>query len=104
MVPQQWLARTTDRRRFDFVVYGATRTSEALCADAKHVYLTRAGRPVPGADARDRVALVAERRRKAARYPELTCGGPQRLVVLATEVGGRWSEECRQFICQACAP
>ena len=81
-MPQQWLARTTapqvspdDRRRFDFVVYGATRNGEALCADATLVSpLTRAGHLVPGADARDGVALAAARRRKAARDPELTRG------------------------------
>ena len=72
---------------------------EALCCDATLVSpLTRAGRPVPGADARAGVALVAVRRRKVARYPELTRGGPQRLVVLAAEVGGRWSDECQQFL------
>ena len=61
---------------------------EALCCDATLVSpLTRAGRPVPGADTRAGVALVAARRRKVARYPELTRGGPQRLVVLAAEVG-----------------
>ena len=100
VVPQQWLSRTTapqvhpgDRRRLDFVVYGATSNGEALCCDATLVSpLTRAGRPVPGADA------VAARRRKVARYPELTRGGPQRLVVLAAEVGGRWSDECPQFL------
>ena len=106
VVPQQWLSRTTapqghpdDRRRLDFVVYGATSRGEALCCDATLVSpLTRAGRPIPGADARAGVALVAARRRKVARYPELTRGGPQRLVVLAAEVGGRWSDECQQFL------
>ena len=106
VVPQQWLAHTTapqvrtdDRRRLDFVVYGATTTGEALCCDATLVSsLTRAGRPVHGADARAGVALDAARRRKVARYPELTRGGPQRLVVLAAEVGGRWNDECHQFL------
>ena len=60
--------------------------------------LTRAGRPVPSADKRAGVALVAVRRRKVARHPELIRGGPQRLVVLAAEVGGRWSDECQQFL------
>ena len=80
VVPQPWLSRTTapqvhpgDCRRLDFVVYGATSNGEALCCDATLVSpLTRAGRPVPGADAREGVALVAARRRKVARYPELT--------------------------------
>ena len=108
VVPQQWLARTTapgvapaDRRRLDLVVYGATPGGEALCCDATLVSpLTRAGRPVPGADLRDGAVLAAARRRKHARYPELLRGGPQRLVVLAAEVGGRWGEECQRFVRQ----
>ena len=82
----------------DFVVYGATSNGEALCRDATVSPLTRAGRPVPGADAREGVALVAARRRKVARYPELTRGEPQRLIVLTAQVGGRWSDECQQFL------
>ena len=97
VVPQQWLARTTA----PLVVYGATQGGEALCCDATLVSpLTRAGRPVPGADVRDGAALAAARRRKHARYPELLRGGPQRLVVLAAEVGGRWGEECQRFVRQ----
>ena len=39
--------------------------------------------------------------RKELRYPELAGQhGRAKLVVLASEVGGRWSEECRQFLCQ----
>ena len=41
VVPQQWLANTTapgvaadDRRRLDFVIYGAAARGEALCCDA----------------------------------------------------------------------
>ena len=81
-----------DRRRLDFVVYGGAVTLVSP--------LTRAGHPVPGADARDGVALAAARRRKAACYPELRQGDPQKLVVLAAEIGGRWSDECRQFLRQ----
>ena len=76
-------------------LYGATGNGEALCCDATFVSpLTRAGRPVPGAAD----ALVAARRRKVARCPQLTRGGPQQLVVLAAEVGGRCSNECQQFL------
>ena len=100
-MPQQWLSCTTaaqvradDRRRLDFVVYGATTNGEALCCDATLVSpLTRTGRPVTGPDARAGVALVTARRRKVARSPELTRGRPQRLVL-----GGRWSDECQQFL------
>ena len=55
----------------------------------------------PGAPSTDGVALSAARRRKERAYPELV--GPHRrarLVVLAGEVGGRWSEETRSFISQ----
>ena len=49
----------------------------------------------------DGVALAQARRRKELRYPELAGQhGRAKLVVLASEVGGRWSEECRQFLCQ----
>ena len=80
-----------DRRRLDLVVYGAMPGGEALCCDATLVSpLAPAGRPFPGADARDGTELAAARRRKHARYPELLQGGPQRLVGVAAEVGGRW--------------
>jgi len=51
-----------------------------------------------GQDGRAGVALDAARRRKVARYPELTRGGSQRLVVLAAEVGARGNDECQQFL------
>ena len=51
------------------------------------------------ADNIDGVALAAARRNKAITYPELSGGdGRARLVVLAAEVGGRWSEEVRKFL------
>ena len=94
--------RRQQRRRFTpTTVAASTSLSTEQRAAAKPSLvspLTRAGRPVPGADARAGVALVAVRRRKVARHPELTRGGPQRLVVLAAEVGGRWSDECQQFL------
>ena len=40
---------------------------------------------------------VAERRKQAA-YPELTRGGPQTLLVLGSEIGGRWSTGARRFV------
>ena len=55
----------------------------------------------PGAPSTNGVALSAARRRKERAYPEPV--GPHRrarLVVLAGEVGGRWSEETRSFISQ----
>ena len=45
------------------------------------------------------VALDQARRRKERTYPELAQPhGRARLVVLGCEVGGRWSEESRQFL------
>ena len=43
---------------------------------------------------------TSARRRKELTYPELSGdgGGRARLVVLATEVGARWSQETRQFL------
>ena len=47
----------------------------------------------------DGAPLQAARRRKERTYPELSgTQGRARLVVLAAEVGGRWSEETRCFI------
>ena len=49
----------------------------------------------------DGAALAAARRRKERTYPELTGQfGRARLVVLAGEVGGRWSEETQAFLRQ----
>ena len=39
----------------------------------------------------DSAALLIAERRKLAAYPEFARGGPQRLLVLGTEIGGRWS-------------
>ena len=52
-----------------------------------------------GAGDRDGVALVAARRRKERTYPELVRPGHRaRLVVIAGEVAGRWSEEAASFL------
>ena len=99
VVPQQWLAHKTtphvgtqDRRRLDLVVYGALSSGGAQCCDATLVSpLARSGHPQPCA------AAVAERRKRAA-YPELARRGPQTLVVLGSEVGGRWNAQARSFV------
>ena len=45
-------------------------------------------------------ALDVAKARKARRYPELSGEhGRARLVVLVTEVGGRWSKEAATFLC-----
>ena len=49
----------------------------------------------------DGTVLRAARRRKERTYPELTGRfGRARLVVLACEVGGRWSEETNNLLLQ----
>ena len=54
------------------------------------------GTPRPGATVRDGGEA---RRRKERVYPELTgVGGRARLVVIAGEVGGRWSSETAHFL------
>ena len=106
VVPQQWLAHTTapgvqpqDRRRLDLVVYGATTRGGALCCDATLVsLLTRTGHPQPCAVQVDGAALQVAERRKQAAYPELTRGGPQTLLVLGSEIGGRWSTGAGRFV------
>ena len=46
----------------------------------------------------DGAALNAARRRKELRYPELLGPGPQRLLVLACEVGGSWHRDCEALL------
>ena len=65
-----------DGRRLDLAVYGATRSSGALSV------------------ATPRSLRVTERR-KLTTYSELSRGGPQQLVVLGSEAGGRWNESAR---------
>ena len=106
VVPQQWLAHTTapnvdpaDKRRLDLVIYGATPLGGALCCVATLVSsLTRTGQPQPCAAATDGAAFRMAERRKRAAYPELSMGGAQRLVVLGTEVAGRWNEGALRFV------
>ena len=106
MVPQQWLANTTvpgvdpaDRRRLDLVVYGASPHGHVLSCDATVVSpLKRNGLPQPHAADRDGAALATARRRKRATYNEVLRRGPARLVVLGSEVGGRWDDEALKFV------
>ena len=60
--------------------------------------LTRTGHLQPCAAVVDGAALKVAERRKRTTYPELERGGPQKLVVLGSEVGGRWNEQARRFV------
>ena len=90
-----------DSRRIEVIVDGLSLFGGAqLAVDATMVSPVRAdGLPREGAAARDGVALTTARQRKQRTFPELS--GHQhrcRLVVLATDVGGRWSLETRDFL------
>ncbi|OLP74749.1 hypothetical protein AK812_SmicGene45628 [Symbiodinium microadriaticum] len=106
VVPQQWLCATTapgvapdDRRRLDLVICGASPMGGALCCDATLVSpLTRTGQPQPGTVEDDGAMLRVAERRKRAAYPELSSGSPQRLLVLSSEIGGRWNEAAQQLV------
>ena len=60
--------------------------------------LRRDGRPIPGASHTDGIAAARAARRKARTYPELVGGRSARLVVLALELGGRWSPDAARFV------
>ena len=99
VVPQQWLAHTTAPGVQPHVVYGATTRGGALCCDATLVSpLTRTGHLQPCAVQVDGAARQVAERCKQAAYPELTRGGPQKLLVLGSEIGGRWSTGARRFV------
>ena len=85
--------------RLDLVIYGATPNGSALCCDATLVSpLTRTGQPQPCAADVDGAALRTAERRKAATYPELQGAGPQKLVVLGSEVGGRFNSDAQRLV------
>ena len=69
-----------------------------LSLEEKKAYAGIAARACARRQPPDGEALAVARRRKAARYPELRRGGPQRLCVLAVEVGGRRCEEAQQLV------
>ena len=69
--------------------FTAPRAWAKRCAATLVAPLRRDGRPQPRAAEEDGAAIAVARRRKEARYPEVCRPGPQRLVVLACETGGR---------------
>ena len=62
--------------------------------------LSTSGEPHPGAADVDGAVLTQARRDKETTYPEHTTSGRCRLVVVAIETGGRWSNEAADFIKQ----
>ncbi len=62
--------------------------------------IRRNGFPQPRADTEDGTRLRVARGRKETKYHELLQARRCRLVVLAMEVGGRWSEEATRFVQQ----
>ena len=70
--------------------------------------LSGLGAPHPGAASTDGSTFANARRDKAAAYPELAQDGVRhKFLVLASEVGGRFSQECtdlvRQLLLHKCA-
>ena len=57
----------------------------------------RNGTPQPNAASADGAQLRTARRRKEQKYAELLQARRCRLVVMAIEVGGRWSDEALKF-------
>ena len=90
-----------DGRRIEVIADGLTLWHGAqLAIDTMLVSLLRRdGSPRRGAARRAGVALEEARCRKETTYPELVgeCGRA-RLVVLAAESGGRWSDETAHFL------
>ena len=90
-----------DGRRLEVVADGLSLWHGAqLAIDTTLVSpLRRDGRARRTAADRNGVALKQARRLKETTYPELSGeDGRARLVVLAAEIGGRWSEETAQFL------
>ena len=91
----------TDGRRIEVVVDGLPMFHGAqLAVDTTLVSaLKRNGQARPRAAAEDGAACKAARRTKDRTYPELSGRhGRARLVVIALEVGGRWSSEAWSFV------
>ena len=90
-----------DTRRLEVVVDGLPLFRGAqIAVDTTLVCpLTREGRARPRCANVSGAAITAARRRKERRYPELSGDNARaRLVVLAAEVGGRFSAETSQFL------
>ena len=98
-----WTFPLAATRRLEVVADGLPLFGGAqLAFDTTLVSAVRSdGLPRRGCAGRDGAALVQARQLKRRTYPELSGDhGRARLVVLASEVGGRWSEETWAFVRQ----
>ena len=88
------------RRRIEVVANGLPLWRGAqLAIDVTLVSpVRRDGEPQPGVDEEDGVQLREARRRKERTYRQLMQSRRCRLVLLAMEVGGRWSTEALSFM------
>ena len=91
-----------DNRRIEVIANGLPLHHGAqLAVDTTLVSpLTSAGQPRQWRGDFTAAALADARRAKERAYPELLRGGRCKLVVVALEVGGRWSTEAASFIRQ----
>ena len=89
-----------DSRQIEVVANGLPLWGGAqLAVDATLVSpIRRNGRPQPHAADTDGIQLRTARRRKEQKYAELLRSRRCRLVVIAIETGGRWSDEALQFV------
>ena len=90
----------TDARRLEVVANGLPSFHGAQVAvDVRLVCpIQRDGYPRPGADTEPGLALTQAEERKSRTYPEFGQQGRCKLVVLALEVGGRWSTATQTFL------
>ena len=72
--------------------------TDSLCGEASNSPLTRATEPRSRAGRYAGAAVQDARRAKERTYPELLQTRRCKLVVLAIEVGGRWSQEATTFL------
>ena len=97
------LPEQVDERRIEVIVDGLLLFHGAqLAIDTTLVSpLSRDGVAHARCANEDGAAMASARRRKELRYPELLGDqGRASLIVDASEVGGRWSEESREFLRQ----
>ena len=89
-----------DNRRIEVIAHGLPLHNGAqLAVDTTMVSpLTSSGEPRPQGRQPGSPALRAARQAKERTYPELVGGARCRLVVLAMEVGGKWSKEAADFL------